>query len=453
MKKRYSTYIPIIFLLVDLLIINLSLYLIKDKEYLNSLFLIYINAFWCISSLVTQFYKIYRHYNYFKLLSSLTTHFLVFILGFFTFFTIFREGDVVNNQTKVLVTIISSITIAKLLSFYALKSYRRIGNNYRKVIILGADNSTKKLVEIFTTKKELGYQFLGSFSNREHQQELGYLVGDLKSYENFVLNENIDEIYCSLTELKSKQIKKVKKFANQYNRTVKLIPNSNELYSKSVSTEYYDDGMLILNVKKLPFELLENRIIKRIFDLIFSLVICIFLVSWLYPVLWILIKLESRGPAIFKQEREGFNGKEFVCYKFRSMRINSEANEIHATKNDSRVTKIGAFIRKTSLDEIPQFFNVLLGDMSVVGPRPHMNLHSRKFDKEVSNYMKRKSVKPGITGLAQISGYRGEIKTQSDIVNRVRLDVFYIENWSLGLDIKIIIKTILNIFKGEDKAY
>ena len=135
------------------------------------------------------------------------------------------------------------------------------------------------------------------------------------------------------------------------------------------------------------------------------------------------------------------------------MKNNSDADKISATKNDIRITKLGAFLRKTSLDELPQFFNVLMGEMSVVGPRPHMNIQTEKYLDEIDNYLIRNSVKPGITGLAQVSGYRGEVKQKSDIINRVRLDIFYIENWSFILDLKIIIQTLISVFKGQEKAY
>jgi putative colanic acid biosynthesis UDP-glucose lipid carrier transferase len=210
---------------------------------------------------------------------------------------------------------------------------------------------------------------------------------------------------------------------------------------------------MILNVNKLPFEFSENFYIKRVFDIFFSLFVCLFILSWLIPILWVLVKLESKGPLIFKQKREGINCEKFVCYKFRSMKINGRADQVHTTINDERVTKIGAFLRKTSMDELPQFFNVLLGDMSVVGPRPHLEILSLEYQKDVDDYLKRHIVKPGITGLAQTNGCRGEVRKRSDIKNRVRFDIFYIENWSFLLDIKIIIKTVLNVFKGEEKAY
>jgi putative colanic acid biosynthesis UDP-glucose lipid carrier transferase len=166
----------------------------------------------------------------------------------------------------------------------------------------------------------------------------------------------------------------------------------------------------------------------------------------------ILIKLESKGPIFFKQGRPGLDQNEFFCIKFRSMRMNEKTEEM-TTKNDPRVTKIGAFLRRTSLDEMPQFLNVLFGDMSIVGPRPHLWIHNNEYQKKIKKYNVRLHVRPGITGLAQVKGYRGEIETDEEMVNRIKYDVFYIENWSLFLDVKIIMLTIINIFKGQEKAY
>ena len=189
------------------------------------------------------------------------------------------------------------------------------------------------------------------------------------------------------------------------------------------------------------------------FDLCFSFLVIIFILSWLYPIIATLIKLSSKGPVLFKQLRSGVNNEEFLCYKFRSMTLSSNADTKQATKGDSRVTTIGYFLRKTSLDEFPQFFNVFMGNMSIVGPRPHMILHTSEYSALIKKYMVRQLVKPGITGIAQVRGYRGETKELEDMEGRVRLDVWYIENWSLALDINIILKTIWNIFKGDEKAF
>ena len=451
MKKRYSILIRPFQLFLDIFLINLIVYFIYDNQYVNFSFLSYITLFWVIISYFLGFYKVYRFTKVLRILTLLARQFFMFTFGYFAYFGFFREGQVVNNQFLILSSIFVSVTFFKLLSFFLLKRYRALGNNFRTTVILGFDESAKKIIKIFESKANMGYKFLGFFSDREHKNQ-SYL-GKIYDVFDFVTKNEVDQIYCSLSSLSKSQITEINKFSIEKGITLKLIPDSSELYSKNQEIEFYDDTITILNVKKLPFEFAENFYIKRIFDIIFSLFICAFLLSWIIPILWIFVKLESKGPLIFKQPREGLNGDKFLCYKFRSMRINALSDKVHATKNDIRVTKIGAFLRKTSIDELPQFINVLLGDMSVVGPRPHLESLSIEYQKDVDDYLKRHIIKPGITGLAQVSGYRGEIKEKSDIENRVRLDVFYIENWSFFLDIKIIIKTILNVFKGEKKAY
>jgi putative colanic acid biosynthesis UDP-glucose lipid carrier transferase len=203
----------------------------------------------------------------------------------------------------------------------------------------------------------------------------------------------------------------------------------------------------------MPLELSFNRQMKRFFDIIFSLFVLIFLISWLTPILGILIKLETRGPVFFKQKRNGFNNDEFICFKYRSMVLNKDADMIQVTKDDERVTFIGKLLRRTSIDELPQFINVFLGDMSVVGPRPHMLSHSQMYASSVDKFMVRHFVKPGITGLAQIKGFRGEVESPNDIISRVKYDIYYIENWSPLLDFKIILHTIYNFIRGDKKAY
>jgi putative colanic acid biosynthesis UDP-glucose lipid carrier transferase len=401
--------------------------------------------------LFIEYYNIFRHTKLYQLFKLLITQTVIFILGYFTYFGFFREGDIINNQTKILFTIILSLWSFKLFVFYAIRVYRSKGNNYRKVVVLGSDSSTKKIIETLIKEKELGYKYLGFFSNKIRNNRL--YLGALKESFNYILVNEVDEIFCSLNELKELELRKIIKFSNTNNLVIKLIPNPNELYNKDVNAEFFGNSVAILNVKKLPLEIFENRMLKRFFDLMFSIFICVFVFSWLFPIIILCIRIESKGSTIFKQKREGINGGVFVCYKFRSMYQGKPLDIGHTKKNDERITKVGAFLRKTSLDELPQFLNVIIGQMSIVGPRPHMNVHSLKFDKEVANYMKRKSVRPGITGVAQISGYRGEIQNKSDIVNRVRLDVFYIENWSFLLDVKIIFKTAVSVFSGEEKAY
>lgn len=441
----------LLLLLVDLLLINTVVFFVFERIHQSLQFHLYISIFWLVTSFFTNYYKVYRFTNFYRLVKLIVVQGLFFTMAFFAYFGIFKEGEIVNTQFKTLVITLSSLAILKVVFFIVQKKIRQSGSNFKRVIFFEKDDTAKKMINLFQNKSSLGYLFLGYFSSKT-SEDPNYL-GKEKDLYDYLNAEKVDEIYATLSHLKNSQIKELTKYASLYNINLKLIPDSKEFYSKSRNVEFYDETLKVLSVKKLPFDLPENKIIKRVFDIAFSSFVCLFIISWLYPILWILIKLESRGPAIFKQEREGFNGEEFVCYKFRSMRINNQADKVHATKNDTRVTKIGSFLRKTSLDEIPQFFNVLLGSMSVVGPRPHLESLAIEYQKDVDNYLERHAVKPGITGLAQISGYRGEIKKKSDIKNRVRLDIFYIENWSFMLDLKIVVSTVLNIFKGDENAY
>ncbi|MEM7381825.1 MAG: exopolysaccharide biosynthesis polyprenyl glycosylphosphotransferase, partial [Bacteroidota bacterium] len=235
-------------------------------------------------------------------------------------------------------------------------------------------------------------------------------------------------------------------------KRIKIIPDNKEVFSRAMSIDLYG-AVPVLNIRASPLELEYANLVKRVFDLIFSSLVIILILSWLTPLVYILLKFDSKGPLFFKQQRHGVNKETFWCYKFRSMTQTHESDTKMATKNDCRVTRLGSILRKTSIDELPQFFNVFKGDMSVVGPRPHMHLHTEQFQNSVDKYLVRHFLKPGITGLAQVKGYRGEIVDKSDIINRVRYDIFYMEKWSLRLDVKIIYLTVVNVFKGETKAY
>lgn len=450
MKQKRSILIRPIVILIDLIIINTVIYIISDVEYLNLLFITYITVSWLFIGYYTKFYNVYRYTHITRLVTLLLSQFFVFSLAYLSYFSLFKEGEVINNQLIILLLIISLITFFKFFIFFLLKKYRSEGNNFRNIVLFGDTNSANTLENLFHRKNDLGYRFYGFFSDKTYKSKK--YLGSLKDGFNYVLENNIDEIYCDPSQISESFLIKTRKFTESNKLELRLIPENKAIYSKDFILEYFGT-IPILKPKPLPFEKIETHISKRIFDIFFASVICLFILSWLLPILWILIKLDSKGPLFFKQKRDGLDGKQFFCYKLRSMKVNKEADKLSASRNDKRITKVGAFLRKSSLDELPQFYNVLLGDMSVVGPRPHINIQTKKYVNEVKNYLIRNSVKPGITGLAQISGYRGEVIKKSDIENRVRLDVFYIENWSFFLDIKIILQTFLNFFKKEEKAY
>jgi putative colanic acid biosynthesis UDP-glucose lipid carrier transferase len=383
-------------------------------------------------------------------MTMLFKQFFLFLLLIIAFFSITRE-IILSFRALLLymVTLFVSITFCKSLLFYYLKKYRIVlGGNYRNAIIIGYTESSKNLQQLFQNRPDYGYRFKGFFSDKVKNDTI---KGTITHIEEFVLQNKIDDIYCALEELSSEQLKNLVEFADYYKKTIKFIPESNEIYAKNLKIDYYE-FFPILSLKRTPLNEPLLKFSKRLFDIVFSLCIIVFLLSWLVPIIAILIKLESKGPVFFKQGRPGLDEKEFFCYKFRSMQMNDKTEE-SVTKNDPRITKLGAFLRKTSFDEMPQFFNVFLGDMSIVGPRPHLWSHNNEYQKKIKKYNFRLHIKPGITGLAQVKGYRGEIENDEEMANRIKYDLFYIENWSLLLDIKIIVLTVINVFKGQEKAY
>ncbi len=436
---------------IDILIITLGAFMfLSELELEWNYFIIYQTFAWLSIALVIKFYSVFRFTTPVEIFSKLIKQGILFLLLVIAYFP-FAKDSIFSGSAIAwyLVVIISVITVIKLLLFYYLKKYRIItGSNFRKTVIIGYTSEAIRLRNLFETRTDYGYRFMGFFSDKKVNENILGKVADLKS---FAVENKIDEIYCSLNEISNEQLKNLVEFADDTNKTIKFIPDTKEIFSKNLKIDYYE----IFPVLSLQKTLLHDpltKAFKRAFDIVFSLLVIVGLLSWLAPILAILIKLESRGPVFFKQGRPGIDEKEFYCYKFRSMRIN-KTTEQEASKNDPRVTRTGRFLRKTSIDEMPQFLNVLLGEMSVVGPRPHLWSQNKVYGSKIKKYMVRHYVKPGITGLAQVRGYRGEIETDDDMVNRIKFDVFYIENWSLLLDIKIIVQTIINIFRGDEKAY
>ena len=446
-QGRYSGFLRPISYLIDLIIINLLgvPFLLQDKNPL--IFIAFISIGWILLSIYSRFYEVYRYTRPIYIFALILRQSILFLLFVFAFSGLYHELKIYPRPIVIYIVIcFFLISIFKFAIYYLLQRYRvSFGGNYRKTVILGFNKKTHALANFFNKKPEYGYSHQKTFDIRKDDIPL-------KECFKFISEEGIEEIYCSISELSNSQIADVVDFADNNLKILKFIPDSKEIYSKRLKYEYYD-YIPILTLRTIPLEDYFNMILKRGFDIIFSSIVIVFVLSWLTPLIAILIKLESKGPVFFKQSRNGFNYKEFDCYKFRSMTPNKVANFHQATRGDQRVTKVGKFIRKTSIDELPQFYNVLFGDMSVVGPRPHMVSHTNMYAKKIDKFMVRHFVKPGITGLAQVSGFRGEVETDKDIIGRVRYDIFYIENWSLLLDMKIIFQTFINAIKGEEKAY
>jgi len=443
---RYSFLIlPGIYLL-DTLLIFLFVYQFHfEKIYFYSGCLIFL---WFFISYFTKFYEVYRNTKPAEIIIKTIRQVVVFDLSVVTFFYFLSVQFPHKFFLEQLLILNTFLLLFKLSIYILLKYYRAKGGNIRNCIIVGYNDETKKLKKIIETRKDYGYQFYTFFGNKKHKN----IEGKFEDLDEYLKKYSIDVILCSLKECSDEQINEIIRMSNDYFINVKFIPDNKEILSKKLKIDYFD-YFPVLSLSKSPLDKPINKFVKRIFDIIFSSIVIIGILSWLLPILGFLIKLESKGPVFFKQKRNGINYQPFYCYKFRSMYPNDKADIVQVRKGDDRITKIGKFLRKTSLDELPQFINVFKGEMSVVGPRPHMVKENERFLKKVSNFMGRHYVKPGITGLAQVKGFRGEVVTDEDIINRVKYDLFYIENWSLWMDIKIILFTVFNILKGEEKAY
>ncbi len=443
---RYSYLIRPTMILIDLIVINVLAYF--WFSFLDNWFGFYnlvISLFWIAISWGCGFYDVYRHTRIVRIFEKIFKQFVLqFILvaalnGFFERFAEPRELIGFGVSSFI---IISSI---KFIVFFILKYIRRVlGGNFRNIVLIGQGKEVEALKKVLVKREDLGYRICKIFKSVEDSS-----IGEI---QEFILSKDIDEMYIQFSIVQNEDYHQLLEFADNNFVNVKYVPSQKQLLSYNFSLEYYD-VVAVVPRRIIPLDKTYNKFLKRVFDIVFSTFVILFILSWLVPLIAIFIKMESKGPIFFKQVRTGLNDNEFACYKFRSMHVNGDSDRKQATKNDSRITKVGAFLRKTSLDEFPQFLNVFMGDMSIVGPRPHMVVHTKLYSKRVNRFMLRHLVKPGITGMAQTHGYRGEIETNRDIVNRFKYDLFYLENWSIFLDIKIIYLTVYNVFKGEKKAY
>ena len=460
--KGYSKYFWFIHFIGDILFINIAfilMYYLKfdsiDFSDKYRFLLIIFNANWILVALMLKLYELNRIMRLDKVLFNLFKAFGFNILIITAVLFSLKQSEFSREHLyATYLMLFSLIMFWRYLSIKLIKLYRKSGYNYSRVVIVGGGEVAQQLNDYFNSDDVLGVRLLGVFSDSDFSFEIkdSVKMGTLDSLEQFALKNDIDEIFYTMPLTYTKKIKGLVDFCDKYMIRFKVVPDFRGFIFKRVNIDFFND-VPVITLREEPLTDFINRFTKRVFDLIFSLLTIVFVLSWLYPIIAVLIKLSSKGPVLFKQSRSGVNNEEFLCFKFRSMTMSEEADTKQATKGDVRITKIGAFLRKSSLDEFPQFFNVFMGDMSIVGPRPHMLKHTEEYSELIQKYMVRQLVKPGITGAAQVKGYRGETKELEDMEGRVRLDVWYIENWSLSLDINIIFHTVWNAFKGDEKAY
>lgn len=359
---------------------------------------------------------------------------LDFLLLFYSFLFI---ACIVN---RFLGTLFQYIIVEK---FKASKMVAIIGNNY----------TAARLRQYLKIQGNINfYGFIGGNSS-PYDSKRETLDPRMVEELTAAVDAGVKDLYVCIPTERMTELNALVREADRQLIRLKFIPDMGEVLSAPYTVSYLGGEFPMITLRPEPLEELGNRFKKRAFDLVFSSLVLIFIMSWLYPLMALLIKLESKGPVLFRQLRSGRNDKPFYCYKFRSMRVNDDSNSLQATKGDPRITRLGRFLRKSSLDEFPQFLNVFLGNMSVVGPRPHMLKHTEEYRALIDKFMVRHFSKPGITGWAQVNGLRGETKETEDMERRVDHDIYYIENWSLMWDIRIIFLTVINVLRGDGDVF
>lgn len=338
-----------------------------------------------------------------------------------------------------------------IISRKLLKRYRSLGKNYKQIVVIGAGPVGQKLIGVLEGDQGYGYRIVGVFDDNKNLSKIEFYKGTLDKVEQFVHDNPIDEMYCCIPDTDNEEVAKLLSIAERNAVDFYYVPQFGRHITRQFEL-FSVDNVPVLQARPNPLSLPVNAAMKRLFDFVVSSIVLVLSPLVLIPV-GIAIKMSSPGPLFFKQRRTGLRGKAFTCYKFRTMRVNNQSDTVQATKDDPRKTKVGDFLRKTSIDELPQFFNVWRGEMSIVGPRPHMEQQTHTYRELIDKYMLRHVIKPGVTGWAQVNGFRGPTDELWKMEKRVEYDVWYTENWNFFLDLKIIVLTVVNAIRGEQNAF
>ena len=452
-KIRYSRYFKVTIILLDVFVIAsvFLFFFLRNNDFnddgeiweQNLISLILLTLFWILLSGRTKLYSIARNLTYTIYLERLITHIFLFIFGVILLAKVSNNDFLKQDRFLIAIFLFLMLFLIKSLVFFTLKYLRTLGINYRNIMFLHEDSSTELLKNILTERKDYGFKIF------EYPTEEKFNAENLKK---FWKDHGIHTMYLSALRFEQDEEKDIYKLAETNKVRISLVPSiaKNNFFRYDLG---YIEMQPVLVRSKFPLDYLTNITMKRTVDIILSTFILLFICSWLFPLIAILIKLDNPGSIFFLQKRYGYHDKVFSCYKFRTMYVNDDCTKQTTTANDKRITKIGRFLRKTSLDEMPQFLNVLKGEMSVVGPRPHMLLVDDFYKLKIGRYSIRSLVKPGITGLAQVNGLRGDSGDRDiQMQKRILADAFYVKNWSLSLDFIIILKTVFLVINGDKNA-
>lgn len=463
MNRQFEQYLKITLIALDFIALNI-VYIFLQVIFTNSIhfrstdayfkYLIIANLSWLLLAFFLRTYSANLIFSFEEFTKRTIQVFLIWIITilFYLFFT--RELTISRYFTlSITIAFGFGLLVNKFIYLGILRYFRNSNFLIKKVIILGYNETAKKLA-VYFEQDVLNTEIIGYIENEENIVELSHypVLANINDTIRVAKELNVQEIFSTITPEQNKFIYDLMYQSERECIRFRIVPNLSLFITREVHIEYYGE-LPILSLRKEPLDDVGNRIKKRALDLVISLLVTIFILSWLIPLIGLLILIESGRPVFFRQLRTGKDKKPFYCYKFRSMKNNKDADLKQASRNDKRITFLGRILRKTSLDEFPQFLNVLRGEMSLVGPRPHMLKHTNDYSKVVDDYMVRQFIKPGITGWAQINGYRGEISNPEQIKMRVNKDLWYLENWTLWLDIRILFLTIYYVFRGDERAY
>lgn len=458
---RYITDVPIVglsYLLASSISLKTNIWDTSWQTYL----LVFVSILiWYISTSFSHLYKDRRSNKYSEEIIFIIYTLAIYMIVLSSAFFFLNNLIEIEHTTQFFLLFLSILFVSITLTKYILRKYLHSaifhGKMLDNILIVGYTPAAQDFYETINRYYYYGYKCIGFLDNQTTKMNGCPYKGPVQNLEAVIKELHVDEVVIALPTHQNKAIQECIEICDQYATQTRILPDLEQYTSSNLQVN--NIGLLsVINIRELPLDKEVNRLGKRTFDIAFSILFFVFIASWLFPILVLIIKLSSKGPVFFKQERWGLNNEKITCYKFRTMvaesqDIDAEGHYQQASKDDPRITSIGAFLRRTNLDELPQFWNVLIGNMSVVGPRPHptpLNLASMHT---IDNYMLRHMVKPGISGWAQVNGYRGETKLPGTMQKRVNFDLYYIHRWTFWFDCQIILQTLINMIRGDQNAY
>jgi putative colanic acid biosysnthesis UDP-glucose lipid carrier transferase len=450
--------------LSDVLLLNLSfliaavqaqsLEILFQRNYMFILLLV-LNILWYYTTKLSGFYDdLNIRYFAFQFTTIIKSTFWQ-VVAAIVFIFILKEDLFTRNFILIYTAMLILVISIRILIFKSLLQYlRKKGVSIRNLVIIGSGELGGNFYNIIREHPDFGYNFVG-FITTGTAEKNGSIIGNVADLNNIISTYNIEEAVIAANENDPVALDEVIKTCNRQAVKVHIIPD----YFRFLSNKFRISmigNYPVISVRNEPLEEAGRRLIKRSFDIVFSLLVTIFILSWLFPLIALMIKLDSKGKIIFKQDRIGEKNRKIKIYKFRTLSINRDDKYVPVVNNDPRITRVGKFLRKSNLDELPQFINVIFGSMSVVGPRPHALSFNETYAEMFDEIKMRHNVKPGITGWAQIHGLRGDVadpvENRVRTIRRIKYDLWYIENWTFWLDIQIILITVWQMLKGKTKG-